>query len=298
MRRARLLFWAAALALPAAAESLPQIAGLLRDARLDEVSGMARSAYSPQRLWLHNDSGTRAQLFAVDTTGRLQASLTIEGVKPVDWEDMAAFRLDGRAYLLLADVGDNGGVRARSELVVIEEPPFEPADSARTLSTKPAWRIAFRYADEPHDVEAVGVDATSQTVLLLTKRTDPPQLWSLPLRPADGQVQVARLLGDIAVPQEATPTVNFRRRLQPGRPTGLTISADGRSAAVLTYASVWLFRRGEGQDWAQAFATLPQVFPLGLVPQAEAITFGAEANTLYITGEHWPAPLIRLDLPP
>jgi hypothetical protein len=286
------------LALPAAAaETIPQIAGLLRDTRLDEISGLAVSARQSGRLWLHNDSGTRAELFAVDSSGRVQARLEIPGLKPVDWEDMAAFTLDGKPYLLIGDVGDNGARRQRSELIIVEEPDFRAGPAETELRAAIAWRVPFRYADEPHDVEAVGVDVPNRRVLLLTKRTDRPQVWSLPLRPADGQEQVAQRLGELAAPKETLPIVDFQRRLQPGRPTALAISADGYSALVLTYASAWLYRRAAGQDWVQAFAQPPRVFPIGLLAQAEAAGLDADGRHAWLSGERWPAPLLRLDLP-
>lgn len=278
----------------AAAPPVPQIAGLLRDTRLNEVSGMATSSRDAQRLWLHNDSGTRAQLFAVDRSGRVQARLLLPGIKPVDWEDLAAFEIDGKAYLLIADTGDNGGVRQRSELLVVEEPEFQAGDKELQLQAQPAWRISFRYADEPHDVEAVGVDVENQRVLLLAKRTSPPQIWSLPLRPATAGEQVAQLVGTLAVPVEDQPAVDFQRRLQPGRPTGMAIAADGRHALVLTYASAWLFRREGGETWPQALARTPQVFPIGLLAQAEAVSIARDGRSGLVTGERWPAPLIRI----
>lgn len=280
------------------AEIVPQIAALLRDARLGEISGMALSTRTPQRLWLHNDSGTRPELFALDTDGRLQARLVLSGSKPVDWEDMAAFELDGKSYLLIADTGDNGAVRKRSELVIVEEPAFDDGGGEKPLTATPAWRISFRYADAPHDVEAVAIDAQSETILLLTKRTSPPQIWSLPLRPGNRTDLVAQPVGTLAVPQEPVPAVDFQRRLQPGRPTAFAISRDGRSAAVLTYASVWLYRRADGERWTQALARTPQVFPFGLLAQAEAVTIDATGTRIFISGERWPAPLLRLDLPP
>lgn len=293
--KALLLILALALSASAAtAAPVPQIAGLLRDTRLNEISGMATSGRDAQRLWLHNDSGTRAQLFAVDSSGRVQARLLLPGIKPVDWEDLAAFELDGKAYLLIADTGDNGGVRQRSELLIVEEPEFQAGAQELQLQAQPAWRIAFRYADEPHDVEAVGVDVENQRVLLLAKRTSPPQIWSLPLRPASSGEQVAQFVGTLAVPAEDQPAVDFQRRLQPGRPTSLAIAADGRHALVLTYASAWLFRRDGNETWPQALARTPQVFPFGLVGQAEAVSIARDGRSGLITGERWPAPLIRI----
>lgn len=278
------------------ADVVPQVAALLRDTRLNEISGMALSARTPQRLWVHNDSGAPAELFAIGLDGKVQARLRLSAPKPVDWEDMAAFTLDGKPYLLLADTGDNGGVRKRSELLVVEEPDFAAGTEERQLSAAPAWRIVFRYADAPHDVEAVAVDTASEAVLLLTKRTTPPQLWSVPLRPGAQQENVATLLGNVAVPDETAPATDFQRRLQPGRPTAASLGRDGRSIAVLSYASVWLYRRDDGESWAQALARTPQVFPLGLLVQAEALALDTAGRRILVTGERWPAPLLRIEL--
>lgn len=279
------------------AEIVPQVAALLRDTRLGEVSGMTLSARTPQRLWVHNDSGAPADVYAIGLDGRVQARLRIDGPKPVDWEDIAAFTLDGKPYLLLADTGDNGGVRKRSELLIVEEPDIQADAAEQELRAAAAWRIAFRYADGPHDVEAVAVDAANETVLLMTKRTDPPQLWSLPLRPGTSQEIVATRLGTLAVPDESAPATDFQRRLQPGRPTAASWGRDGRHIAVLSYASVWLYRRDGGESWAQALARTPRMFPLGLLVQAEALALDTAGNRVFVTGERWPAPLLRIDLP-
>jgi len=292
---ASLLVAAAAMA---QAQHTPQVAGILRDGRLGEISGMTASPSTPDHFWVHNDSGSPADVFAIDSTGRVQAQLRITGVKPVDWEDMAAFTLDGKSWLLLADTGDNGGVRPRVELVVVEEPAFASDATEHAFKAAAAWRLPFRYADEPHDVEAVGVDASSETVLLLTKRTSPLQIWSLPLRTTGGKEQIATRVGTLQAADELLPTVDFERRLLPGRPTSLSLSRDASRAAVLTYASVWIYDRAADESWAQAFARTPRSFPIALLAQAEAVAFGADADTVYVTGERWPVPLLKLDVSP
>ncbi|HSX61648.1 MAG TPA: hypothetical protein VLF18_15715 [Tahibacter sp.] len=294
-------FGALALMLAATAadaQRVPDVVALVRDGRLGEISGMAASPQTTGRFWVHNDSGSPADAFAIDTTGRVQAQLRVTGVKPVDWEDMAAFALDGRSWLLLADTGDNGGVRKRVELVVVEEPVIAADAHELSLKTAPAWRIAFRYADEPHDVEAVGIDVPGETVLLLTKRTTPLQIWSLPLRPGKDAETIATPVGTLQPADELLPTVDFERRLMPGRPTALSISRDARRAAVLTYNSVWIYDRAAGESWAHAFARRPRAFPIALLAQAEAIAFGADNDTVYVTGERWPVPLLKFDVRP
>lgn len=301
MRFAAYVFIAAQLAAAsgtATAQRVPEMAGLVRDGRLSEISGMAASPSTPDRFWAHNDSGSPADVFAVDGSGRVQAQLRVTGVKPVDWEDMAAFTLDGKSWLLLADTGDNGGVRPRVELIVVAEPAFAADASEHVFKAAPAWRIGFRYADEPHDVEAAGVDTTGEIVLLLTKRTTPLQVWSLPLRPRNDPDTVATLVGTLRAADDVLPTVDFERRLMPGRPTALSISRDARRAAVLTYNAVWIYDRAAGESWAQTFARTPRSYPIALLAQAEAVAFGADADTVYVTGERWPVPVLRLDVSP
>ena len=123
-----------------------RLAGVLLDMQLKEISGLAASATHPDVLWLHDDGGNPARLFAVTTAGRRVATYGVDGVTKTDWEDLEAFELDGRQYLLLADTGDNGGLRRTLQLHVIEEPAVLRNDRLR-----PAWSVAFvsRFAARP-----------------------------------------------------------------------------------------------------------------------------------------------------
>src|SRR5690606_26816150 len=116
-----------------------QLSGLVLDARLQEISGVAASRRHDDTLWMVNDGGSAPELHAVSRRGSRVASLRLEGVDNTDWEDLAAFELDGRSYVLVADTGDNGGLRKTLQLHVIEE-PARLADA----TVRPAWSIAFR----------------------------------------------------------------------------------------------------------------------------------------------------------
>jgi hypothetical protein len=290
---------AACVAAPAAAatfEAMPQIAGLVRDTRLAEISGLAASRRESDRYWVHNDSGKSADLFALDATGAVVARVVVEGIKrPVDWEDIASFEHDGKAYLAIGDIGDNGGVRPRVEIIVIEEPDLTGATANTPVERRAtiAWRTRFRYPDAPHDAEALAIDAERGDALVITKRTAPPTLWRVPLR-SDAEA-VAVELGPLRIPADHEPEPPADLRVRPRQPTGLAIDRAGTQAAVLTYRAVWVYPRHAGQSWAQAFANEPQVLPVAALPQAEAIGFDASGKHLYVTGERWPAPLIRYD---
>lgn len=269
-----------------------QLSGLLLDSQLDEVSGLAASHRHSDVLWLLDDGGNPARLFAVSRRGRKLATVAVEGVVKTDWEDLAAFDLDGRHYLLIADTGDNGGLRKTLQLHVLEEPSrIEDGGTVR-----PAWSIAFRWPDGPRDVEAVTVDAVRGEILLISKKRQPPELFALPLQPAHG-LQTARRVGHLAgVPQASAEDQRenpalARRRSQV---TAAAVSPDRGTLAVLTYHDLLLYRRRGDEDWAQTVARKPQTHELPWLPQPEALDWARNGRALFATGEFAPAPLVYL----
>ena len=270
-----------------------QLSGLVLDARLQEISGVAASRRDDDRLWMINDGGSDPELHAVTRRGGRIASLRIAGVTNTDWEDLAAFELDGHHYLLVADTGDNGGLRKTLQLHVVEE-PAQPVDGSVT----PAWSIVFRWPDGPRDCEAVAVDAAGGQVLLVSKKRQPPELFALPLRPHGDAPQVARRLGELAgVPQGDPDEVRANPDLARIRSqvTAIDIAPDGHAMAVLTYRDVLLYPRHGREAWARAVARRPTVHPLPWLPQAEALAWSADSRALYATGEISPSPLLYLN---
>ncbi len=283
-----------------AAADAPQarLAGLLVDGELDEVSGLAASRKHRNVLWLVEDGGNPARVHAISKRGRRLASFDIAGVTATDWEDLAAFELAGKPYLLIADTGDNGGLRRTLLLHVLAE-PGALTDGA---TLKPAWSIAFRWPDGARDCEAVAVDAARGQILLLSKKRQPPQLFALPLRPPGGAgqkpgVQTARALGTLAqAPQPGADELRAdpaRARLQ-SQVTAADVSPDGRQLAVLTYRQALLYSRKGNESWALAVARTPTLRSLRWLHQAEALGWAADGRGLYATGEFSPAPLLYL----
>ena len=275
----------------------PRLAGLLLAGELNEASGLAASRKHRNVLWLLEDGGNPAQLHAINKRGSRLASFSIEGVANTDWEDLAAFELDGKSYLLIADTGDNGGLRRTLLLHVIVEP--EQLKDGATL--RPAWSIAFRWPDGPRDCEAVAVDAARKQILLISKKRRPPELFVLPLRPALRGMQTARRIGRLAgIPQasaeeERADPRGARTRRQV---TAAALASDGRTLAVLTYQHLLLYPRRGAETWPQATAHPPQVHGVPWLHQPEALSWAANGRGLYATGEFSPAPLLYVPVQP
>jgi hypothetical protein len=287
--------------LPRAPYADAVFAGRVETRKLVESSGLALSRRNDDLLWSHNDSGRKPRLFAFGFDGRDRGAVLVNAPQAVDWESLASFEKDGRAFLVVADTGDNMSWRRSAELLVIEEPLLSGERFAADATAQVAWRIPFRFEDGPRDCEALAIDPATNRALLLSKRTERPALYELSLEAdteSDPEMRIARRLGDVrGIPPPTRSDVEERRWL--GRyasmPTGLDISADGRYAAVVTYKDAYLFARHAGEAWEAAFGRPPQRIPLPPLPQAEGVAFGPDRRGLFVTSEKRPTPLFRFD---
>jgi hypothetical protein len=269
-----------------------RLAGALLDMRLNEISGLAASSQHRDTLWMLDDGGNPARLFAVSTSGRRLATFGIEGVTKTDWEDLDAFEFKGKRYLLIADTGDNGGLRRSLQLHVVEEPT-----TLANARLKPVWSIAFRWPDGARDCEAVAVDAERGEILLISKKREPPELFVLPLQPPARELLTAKRIGLLAGIPAPDPEIlrrHPRRARQDALVTAASVSPDRTTLAVMTYRYLLLYPRAPHQDWAAAVAAPPRVSVLPWLPQAEALGWSADGRSLYATGEFVPAPLYRI----
>ncbi len=284
---------------PVRAELAFETAGTVAAPELSEISGMAASRRMENVFWVVNDSGNPAMLHAVDGRGRHLGSVRLEGAANRDWEDLAAFRLEGVDYLLVADVGDNGAVRDRVDLFVVEEPVFGP-DSLLPASVRPSGAMRFRFPDGPRDCESVAVVPDENRIYLVSKRTWPPVLYSLELVPSTpAPVLEARRLAEVLGlpgPGMEELAADPRQAVIGVQPTAMDISSDGRRAVVLTYREAYLYERPPGAEWREVLAGPAAALGLPRFSQAEAVCFTPDGRYLVVTGENPPVPMVRMDL--
>jgi hypothetical protein len=276
--------------------------GNLSDSSIREASGIAASRRRADILWVINDSGNEPLIYAVGLDGSDRGHVPIRNARNQDWEDLAAFVYNRTAFLLIADCGDNENRRKTCFLYIIEEPRVGPAGIVEKSPQEWSWRIEYVYADGPRDCEGVAVDMHRREILLLTKRTDPPVLYSLPLTFMQSDtVQTARPVARVGgIPKPTTEDLRedplfgrFR-----SQPTAMDISLDGKIIAVLTYKQVFLFDRRSNESWPQVFGRTPVPLVIPRMRQAEALCFSTDGGSLLMTSEKLPAPLYRLDIRP
>jgi hypothetical protein len=272
------------------------VAGTLQSPAIVEASGLAHSRRQAETLWVINDGGEGPVLHAVSPDGDALGTVRVAGAENRDWEDLAAFSYEGSPWLLIADVGDNGGIRDYLTLYVVPEP--DPADGGEVT---PAWSIRYTYPDGPHDTEAVAVDPVAGSIYVLTKRTEPAELHRLPLRPATGD---AVLTSTLVAGVDSLPGRDEAGGLLAAavpyhwQPTGMDIAADGSALVILTYADVYYYPRRPEEAWPEALARAPRPLGMPLVPIAEAVAFDERGRSLFITAEGRHAPLLRFDPEP
>ena len=63
-------------------------------------------------------------------------------VRAWDWEDMASFTWQGKHYLLLGDVGNNGLRRPGPDLHLVAEPPIDPAQGVTARESRSSRRFS------------------------------------------------------------------------------------------------------------------------------------------------------------
>lgn len=245
---------------------------------LDEISGVVASRAQPDVLFVHDDSGTGALVFAIDLEGTLLGQWTYEGAPAFDWEDIALEVVPGGPdRLWLGDVGDNlardPGAQARSSITIvrIEEPEIDrawvPIVETRTMYDT----ITLRYPDGPHDSEAIAIDPQTGDLLVFAKENGRVSgVFRMPAPVEDGADVVLEAVGTI----EAGHMV-----------TAADVSPDGRELLVRTYRAVLLWTREPEEPWREVIARPRRLLPSAPEPQGEAIAFTADGAAYVTIGE-------------
>ena len=245
--------------------------GQIESPRLAEISGLVASRRTPGVLWVHNDSGDRPCVYAVNLRGDLLGIYRVTGAEARDWEDIAAGPgpQPDTPYLYVGDIGDNAGHDPWITVYRVKEPAVDPNARGLDAATEPAEAIRMVYPDGPRDAETLLVDPLTRDLYVISKR-DP-----------FSRVYRARC------PQSALPqiTLEWVCLLPVGLATGGDVSPDGRQVAVRTMSQAMFWRRDPDQPLWKAFQSKAWTLPLVGEPQGEAIGFDPHGRGYYTISE-------------
>jgi hypothetical protein len=167
-------------------------------------------------------------------------------------------------------------------------------------SVSASFVVPFSWPEGPRDCEGVAVSPVTNEILLISKRTEPPVLYSLPLPDPGGPTNPATQTARLLTPLNGVVPPTAIERAIPGRlgqyrsnVTAFDIAPDGSAAAVLTYGNIWLYWRATDESWSTALAHAPERIPVRGLPQAEAMCFSTDSRELWVTTEAEHAPIQR-----
>lgn len=253
---------------PVQVSTLPDVAS--------ETSGMAASRTYADTLWLHNDSGDDARLYAVQvSTGALLATITLNGIRARDWEAMGIGACaDGTSCIYVGDIGDNLAQYDRVHVIRFAEP--DPSLGDQVISDAEVMHAT--YSDvKAVDAEALFVDG--EDVYVLSKAVRTSTLYHARFERSEDTVRF-NALQTISLPSAFMTTA---ADLHPSEPRIL----------VRGYGRLLEFVGEAGDTPAEILARPPVRRATGRELQSEAVTY-TESGFLH-TAEGKGVPLYQAD---
>ncbi len=252
-------------------------AGIVQSDLIREASGIAASRQNPGVLWVHNDSGDSARVFAINDKGEFLGICTITGASARDWEDIAVGPGPdpNQQYLYIGDTGDNQAKYPDVTVYRLPEPKIDPKTPFGRTAIGPAQAIRLTYPGGPRDAETLLVDPLTRDLFILSKR----ELFS--------KVYQA------AYPQSTTQRTEMKpvASLPWGFAVAGDVSPDGRRVIVRSMFGASLWVRPAGEPLWQAFSGKQVQLPLLHEEQGEAICFDARGEGYFTIGEMRHPPL-------
>lgn len=251
-------------------------AGRLEHGELDELSGLVASRRQPGVLWVHNDSGDRPRIFAIDVRGRLLATVRLEAARAEDYEDIAIAPgpPDAADYLYIADTGDNLLRRETVQVYRVDEPLLGSGAPGAALQ-RTARMLDVSYEDGPHDVETLLVDPRSGDLFLVEKgpllaRREPVGVYRVSAEEAEHSHATARRVATVAL----------------GPSTAGDVLADGSGLAIRNYSHALFWPRRPSESIAQALLRAGCALPLAeRGEQGESFGFAADGTSFFTIPE-------------
>ncbi|GHT42618.1 hypothetical protein FACS189437_10600 [Bacteroidia bacterium] len=257
---------------------------------LDESSGLE---YCRGKLWTHNDSGGEPEIYAINpATGAITQTIILQGITNVDWEDLAS---DGY-YLYIADTGNNvNGSRTNLAIYKINLDDI-PQTGDGTIPSDKIETIRFYYPEQGLNPTPTSNNNTSYDCEAILIRNDNIHLFTKDwISEKSGSYKTTEYL----VPNIPHPTGNKypATKFNEHNTTFLVTGADDagmNQVALIGYQTsglgnhyVRIYSGFQGDDISTGEVYIKSLSSAALVGQIEAICFGENPRTGYISNEQF-----------
>lgn len=221
---------------PCAAWGAAVAMGNVADPELNEISAVVPSQLNPGVLWVLEDHGGEAEIYAILADGTGLGALSLDGLENLDWESMALSACDEGWCLWIGDTGNNDRDREQRGVHRIVEPNL--FDGTVILpATTTATSYYFHYPSTPEDVEAMVVEPSGRPVIITKEPEGVSNLYAVSTTTPDAD-ELVTLLGQLVVDTGE----DTGRKLV----TDASLWPDGSRLLLRTYASVLELVLGEG----------------------------------------------------
>lgn len=246
-------------------------ANQVKDKRLDEVSGIIASRVNPDVYYVHNDSGGKPEIYAINKKGKVLAVLQLEGITNRDWEDIAVGPgPDGQSsYIYVGEIGDNKAQYSELQLYRFKEPDLKATIKSKhkTITIKDIDSLRINFADGAKDCETLFIDPTNADVYLVSKRELQVGLYQIKAPLSTTELNIAQRILTLDFPLAVAGDISINRDL----------------ILIKTYENIYLWNIAEDESIFDAMIKPYQELPYTVEPQGEAICFtnsGKEYLTL------------------
>lgn len=247
-----------------------QIIGKVTNSQLTEISGITTYSQQPGYFWVHNDSGDKAQIYLIDSLGSLITTVVLKDVNVIDCEDISRTTINGKSYLLLADIGDNLRKREKLSIYLIPEPKVELPINNIVIDNEDIKVLNYTYADKKRDAEAIFVDPTDNEVYIVSKRDFHATVFSFP-------IENFYLNKEMVLRPKLELPFTFV--------TAADMSFDGKYILIKNISHIFMWSRNENEPVLKTLSKPYQLIPYKIEPQGEAICFDPYEKYFYTVTE-------------
>lgn len=222
------------------ARNLVKRIGYVKAPLVKEASALCKSRKHAGVYWTLCDSGNPPFLFAIETSGKLRATIRLQGATNVDWEALA---MDEQGRLYVGDIGNNYHNLKQRTIYRIDEPDrFDAKEAAEPVTVPVTGMWHYQFPDKPFDAESLMIQDGVFWIINKAKNPGETRLYKLPMV-LEGTTQMIEEVGTL--PKELAMVADASQSL------------DGKRVALVNkfYSAVFPLPSGKITDLCKAQPT-------------------------------------------